>query len=217
MHGAGNMTKDSQHLLGVYSIVSDEDGHDLQVEIGYATQHPDGRGFDLTLRALPLTSKLVLRELDQGDSRQRQSREESQNGAQESSGETQSEKSQEEFQDHPADNGALSLASQMKEFERAAIRQCLLETGGSIGAALKRLKIPRRTLNEKMVRLGIDRRSLKPPYRQKITANADSARPDSARPDSARPEPESAVVRGGEPHLFLGQLQPGKNGASSGQ
>jgi hypothetical protein len=207
------MTKDSQqHLLGVYSIVSDEDGHDLQVEIGYATQHPDGRGFDLTLRALPLTSKLVLRELDQDDSLQRQSREESQNSAQESSGETQSEMSQEEFeefQDHPADNGALSLASQMKEFERAAIRQCLLETGGSIGAALKRLKIPRRTLNEKMVRLGIDRRSLKPPYRKRIAASADA--------DAVRPGPENAVVRAGEPHLFLGQLRPSKNGASSGQ
>ena len=95
----------------------------------------------------------------------------------------------------------------MKEFERAAIQQCLLETGGNIGAALNRLKIPRRTLNEKMVRLGIDRRSLKPPYRQRIAANA----------ESARPAPESAVVRAGEPHLFLGQLRPGKNGASSGQ
>jgi Bacterial regulatory protein, Fis family len=200
------MTKDSQHLLGVYSIVSDEDGHDLQVEIGYATQHPDGRGFDLTLRALPLTSKLVLRELDQDGSRH-QSHEESQNRDQENSGETQSQSSQTGSQDHPADSGTVSLASQMKEFERAAIQQCLLETGGNIGAALKRLKIPRRTLNEKMVRLGIDRRSLKPPYRQRIAANA----------ESARPAPESAVVRAGEPHLFLGQLRPGKNGASSGQ
>jgi hypothetical protein len=198
------MTKDSQHLLGVYSIVSDEDGHDLQVEIGYATQHRDGRGFDLTLRALPLTSKLVLRELDQDDSRQDQSREESQNGAQENSGETQSQNSQAGSQDHPADNGTASLASQMKAFERAAIQQCLLETGGNIGAALKRLKIPRRTLNEKMVRLGIDRRSLRPPYRQRNTANADSARPGS----------ESV---GGEPHLFLEQPHSRKNGAVNGQ
>jgi Bacterial regulatory protein, Fis family len=194
------MTKDSQHLLGVYSIVSDEDGHDLQLEIGYATQHPDGRGFELTLRALPLTSKLVLRELEQDGSRQH--REESQNGAQDGSGETQSENSQAESQDHPADDGTVSLASQMKAFERAAIQQCLLETGGNIGAALKRLKIPRRTLNEKMVRLGIDRRSLKPLYRPRIAANAESARP------------ESAVVRGAEPHLFLEQPQSGKNGAT---
>jgi hypothetical protein len=196
------MSKDSQHLLGVYSIVSDEDGHDLQVEIGYATQHPDGRGFDLTLRALPLASKLVLRELDRDDSRPH--REERQSSAQESSGETQSEKSQAESQGHPADNGTLSLASLMKEFERTAIEQCLLETGGNISAALGRLKIPRRTLNEKMVRLGIDRRSLKPLYRPRIAANAESAKP------------ESEVVRG-EPHLFLGQLRPGKNGATNSQ
>jgi Bacterial regulatory protein, Fis family len=194
------MIKDSQHLLGVYSIVSDENGHDLQVEIGYATQHPDGRGFDLTLRALPLTSKLVLRELDQEG--RHQSQEESRNRAQESSGETQSENSQAAHQDHPADDGTVSLASQMKEFERAAIQQCLLETGGNIGEALERLKIPRRTLNEKMVRLGIDRRSLKPLYRPRIAANAESAKP------------ESAVVRDDEPHLFLEQPHLGKNGAT---
>jgi regulatory Fis family protein len=195
------MTKDSQYLLGVYSIVSDEHGHDLQVEIGYATQHPDGRGFDLTLRALPLTSKLVLRELDQDDSRQDQSREESQNGAQENSGETQSENSQAEHQDFPADS-TVSLASQMREFERAAIQQCLLETGGNISAATTRLKIPRRTLNEKMVRLGIDRRSLRPPYRQRMMA------------EPATPGSESV---GGEPHLFLEQPHSRKNGAVNGQ
>jgi Bacterial regulatory protein, Fis family len=195
------MSKDS-HLLGVYSIVSDEDGNDLHVEIGYATQHPDGRGFDLTLRALPLASKLVLRELDRDDSRQH--REACQSSVQESSGETQSEKPQVESQDNTADNGTLSLASLMKEFERAAIEQCLLETGGNISAALGRLKIPRRTLNEKMVRLGIDRRSLKPLYRPQIAANAESAKP------------ESAVVPG-QPHLFLGQLRPGKNGATNSQ
>jgi Bacterial regulatory protein, Fis family len=196
------MAKDSQHLLGVYSIVSDEDGHDLQVEIGYATQHPDGRGFDLTLRALPLTSKLVLRELDGS---RPQSHDESQNRAEGNSGETQSEDSQAESQDHPANDGTVSLASQMKEFERAAIQQCLLETGGNIGAALKRLKIPRRTLNEKMVRLGIDRRSLKPLYRPRIAASAESAKP------------ESVVVRDAEPHLFLEQPHSGKNGASDGR
>jgi hypothetical protein len=198
------MAKDSQHLLGVYSIVSDEDGHDLQVEIGYATQHPDGRGFDLTLRALPLASKLVLRELEQDGSRH-PSQEEFQKRAQESSGESQSENSQAEHQDHAADGGTVSLASLMKEFERTAIQQCLLETGGNISAALARLKIPRRTLNEKMVRLGIDRRSLKSLYRPRIAANAESAKP------------ESAVVPDAEPHLFLGQPQSGKNGASDGR
>jgi Bacterial regulatory protein, Fis family len=196
------MSKDSQHLLGVYSIISDEDGHDLQVEIGYATQHPDGRGFDLTLRALPLASKLVLRELDEEGSQYRQPREQSQKGAQDNSEATPSEKSEDEPQGYPADNGVPSLASLMKEFERTAIQQCLLETGGNISAALERLKIPRRTLNEKMVRLGIDRRSLKPLYRPRIAANAETAKP------------ESAVVPGAEPHLFLEQPHSGKNGAT---
>ena len=59
-----------------------------------------------------------------------------------------------------------SLSSQVKEFERAAIKQCLLETGGNIGTALERLKIPRRTLSEKMARLGIDRRRFRPPRRE---------------------------------------------------
>ena len=93
----------------------------------------------------------------------------------------------------------------MREFERTAIQQCLLETGGNISAALSRLKIPRRTLNEKMVRLGIDRRSLKPLYRPRIAANGEAAKP------------ESAIVRGGEPHLFLGEPHSGKNGATNGQ
>ena len=40
------MIKNVKHLHGVYSIVPDEGGHDLWVEIGFATQHADGRGFD---------------------------------------------------------------------------------------------------------------------------------------------------------------------------
>jgi len=52
-----------------------------------------------------------------------------------------------------------SLKSQLREFERATIVRCLLETGGNVKATLERLKIPRRTLNEKMRRLGIYRGS----------------------------------------------------------
>ena len=51
----------------------------------------------------------------------------------------------------------LSLAQQVEAFERALIERCLAETGGRISAVLERLNIPRRTLSEKMVRLGIDR------------------------------------------------------------
>src|SRR3954452_14248007 len=55
----------------------------------------------------------------------------------------------------------LSLAEQVEAFERTLIERCLSETGGKISAVLERLKIPRRTLSEKMVRLGIDRQRLK--------------------------------------------------------
>jgi len=51
-----------------------------------------------------------------------------------------------------------SLAQQVEAFERALIERCLLETGGKISAVMERLDIPRRTLSEKMVRLGLDRR-----------------------------------------------------------
>src|SRR5215510_2908186 len=136
----GNLIMDTKSLLSVYSIVSGEGGRDLWVEVGHATPHHDGRGFDLTLRAMPLEPKLVLRE---------------------SSPEA------------AEDTAARSLASQVREFERATIRQCLLETGGNIGAALERLKIPRRTLNEKMARLGIDRRRLTPPLRLSDTLSVE--------------------------------------------
>jgi len=51
----------------------------------------------------------------------------------------------------------LSLAQQVEAFERALIERCLAETGGKISAVLEQLNIPRRTLSEKMTRLGIDR------------------------------------------------------------
>jgi hypothetical protein len=132
------MSKSVKHLHGVYSIVPDEDGQDVWVEIGYATQHADGRGFDLTLRALPLESRLVLREpVDEA------------------------------FETGFEDDAEPSLARQVRDFERAAIKQCLMETGGNVAAALKRLKIPRRTFSEKMARLGINRRRLARHFRHK--------------------------------------------------
>jgi two-component system C4-dicarboxylate transport response regulator DctD len=51
----------------------------------------------------------------------------------------------------------LSLAQQVEAFERVLIERCLAETGGKISAVIERLDIPRRTLSEKMLRLGIDR------------------------------------------------------------
>src|SRR5262245_7404437 len=58
----------------------------------------------------------------------------------------------------PHDDDRLSLAQQVEMFERALIERCLVESGGKINAVLERLDIPRRTLSEKMARLGIDRR-----------------------------------------------------------
>ena len=57
-----------------------------------------------------------------------------------------------------ADDERLSLAQQVEAFERALIERCLVETGGKISAVMERLDIPRRTLSEKMARLGLDRR-----------------------------------------------------------
>jgi Bacterial regulatory protein, Fis family len=161
------MIKDSKHQLGVCSVVSDESGRDLYVEIGYATPRPDGEGFDLTLRALPLGSRLVLRQAA-SDGSQAELLEDSQ------------QDSHEEPKDTETDTRIPSLAGQVREFERAVILQCLLETGGNIAEALQRLKIPRRTLNEKMVRLGIDRRGLRSSQRQRIVAKADDANQGSA-------------------------------------
>jgi hypothetical protein len=166
---------DSKNQLSIYSVVSDESGGDLWVEIGYATSHHDGEGFDLTLQALPLASRLVLREGASDDSRVELGKD-----------------SQGNSHEVAQDATPLSLADQIRAFERTVIRQCLLETGGNIAAALERLKIPRRTLNEKMVRLGIDRRDLRPPRCQRI----------AAKPEDAKPESESAVAQG-EPRLFL--------------
>jgi hypothetical protein len=140
------MIKNIKHLHGVYSVVPDDGGQDVWVEIGFATQHRDGRGFDLTLRALPLDSRLVLRE-------------------------PMEEPVKTGFQDEDEP----SLASQVRDFERAAIMQCLLETGGNVTAALKRLQIPRRTLSEKMARLGINRRRLARRLRRKNTGKAEHA------------------------------------------
>jgi len=57
----------------------------------------------------------------------------------------------------------LSLAQQVEAFERALIERCLAEAGGRINVVLERLDIPRRTLSEKMTRLGIDRQRYKNP------------------------------------------------------
>jgi two-component system C4-dicarboxylate transport response regulator DctD len=71
-----------------------------------------------------------------------------------------------------------SLAEQVDEFERTVIERSLAESGGKIATVMERLDIPRRTLNEKMTRFGLDR--------QRFT--------ESDRPNSA----DAAEVIGGK-------------------
>lgn len=58
-----------------------------------------------------------------------------------------------------------SLAEQVDEFERALIERSLAESGGKIASVMERLNIPRRTLNEKMARFGLDRERFSEPDR----------------------------------------------------
>jgi len=58
----------------------------------------------------------------------------------------------------PSSGSALSLTEQVERFEKSVIERALIESGGKIATVLKQLNIPRRTLNEKMARLGIDRK-----------------------------------------------------------
>lgn len=51
----------------------------------------------------------------------------------------------------------LPLARQVEAFEKRAIERALAESGGRVADVIERLGIPRRTLNEKMVKLGIVR------------------------------------------------------------
>jgi two-component system C4-dicarboxylate transport response regulator DctD len=54
----------------------------------------------------------------------------------------------------PAD--AMTLPDRLARFEASIIRESLAATGGSVTAALKLLGVPRKTLYDKMARLGID-------------------------------------------------------------
>jgi len=56
-----------------------------------------------------------------------------------------------------SEEAKLSLAEQVEAFERTVIERALTESGGKINAVMEQLDIPRRTLSEKMTRLGLDR------------------------------------------------------------
>jgi two-component system C4-dicarboxylate transport response regulator DctD len=57
----------------------------------------------------------------------------------------------------PAGGANQSLAGQVEEFERMVIERALAQSGGKINTVMEQLDIPRRTLSEKMARLGLDR------------------------------------------------------------
>jgi len=72
-----------------------------------------------------------------------------------------------------ADSDAkVSLAEQVEAFERAVIERALAESGGKISAVMDQLDLPRRTLSEKMSRLGLDRQQFIEADRQKSAASA---------------------------------------------
>ena len=71
----------------------------------------------------------------------------------------------------PAASAALS--EQVEAFERAVIERALTDNEGRISAVMEQLDIPRRTLAEKMARLGLDRRR----FTEKDTPKAADAAP----------------------------------------
>ena len=71
-----------------------------------------------------------------------------------------------------AEDAKLSLAAQVEAFERTVIERALTESGGKINAVMEQLDIPRRTLSEKMTRLGLDRERFLDGDRPKSAASA---------------------------------------------
>jgi two-component system C4-dicarboxylate transport response regulator DctD len=74
----------------------------------------------------------------------------------------------------PLHQAKLSLAQQVEAFERAVIERSLAQSGGKISSVMEQLDIPRRTLSEKMTRLGLDRQRFVETDRQK---SADESEP----------------------------------------
>ena len=133
------MGDSSSTAFRVYSAIPHQANGEDWLSIGLAVPHQDGKGFDVILQALPLSPKLVLRDCTTD---LLQVLNPSETGR------------------HRDPGRALSFKQQVDAFERALIEQCLLETGGNVSAVMERLDLPRRTLSDKMARLGIDRRQL---------------------------------------------------------
>jgi len=133
------MNDSSSPAYRVYSAIPCQENGDDWLSIGLAVPHQDGKGFDIMLQALPFRPKLVLRD---GTPDLLPAFNPSEPGR------------------HQDQGRGLSLKQQTDAFERALIEQCLLEAGGNVSAVMARLDLPRRTLSDKIARLGIDRRQL---------------------------------------------------------
>jgi two-component system C4-dicarboxylate transport response regulator DctD len=76
----------------------------------------------------------------------------------------------------------LSLAEQVEAFERTVIERSLAESGGKIASVMEQLDIPRRTLSEKMTRLGLDRQRFIDGDRQKSADESEAIGGKSPKP-----------------------------------
>ena len=131
------MSKSNGASFRVYSCLPGQDASGELLNIGLAFPHEDGKGLDVVLQALPLTPRLVLREPDEAE---------------------QATADRPDLQPHREAGRSPSLKQQVDAFERALLERCLTESGGSISTVMQRLDVPRRTLSDKMERLGLDRR-----------------------------------------------------------
>lgn len=61
------MQNDDRPVFRVYTLVPRENAKDYWLNIGIAFRHKDGKGMNLQLQALPLGSKLVIREVEPED------------------------------------------------------------------------------------------------------------------------------------------------------
>ena len=157
------MTEISETALRVFSVASGNGNDEDWFEIGAAFPRSDGVGYDILLRAQPLTTKLVLRPVVHTTPRE------------------ESDLCLVGEQPRP------SLSELVGAFERALIERCLTETGGKIDRVMERLNIPRRTLSEKMVRYGISRQHFVSTRRRK---SADEVNHTEDRPPIHRASPQ---------------------------
>lgn len=58
------MSNEDRPVYRVYTLVPRENAKDYWLNIGIAFRHKDDKGMNLQLQALPLGSKLVIREVD---------------------------------------------------------------------------------------------------------------------------------------------------------